>query len=274
MLRTHSDLAYRQEQRFHLELGLLKLVHAQRLLPLEQLLSAEAAGTSGVPVRAPSEAGATSSRSAAPGAPTSKASASRTAAVSPFKGASPFEADRRRKSEPKAETFGFDSRSASQVNGFIAETPTATVGVAVAEDPLPDAVADVTSSALRDAVLAALEDAGQQMLAHNLESGQWTVRAHEVTVTVAMSQVMVDVALGDGPKRIVNETLERIAGKPMKFKMVSGVTQFGSKAEPGTARPANGAGARSRAMSDPIVQRMQEKFGAEIRSVIDHKERG
>ena len=44
MLRTHGDLGYKQEQRFHLELGLLKLVHAQRLLPLEQLLSAS--GTS------------------------------------------------------------------------------------------------------------------------------------------------------------------------------------------------------------------------------------
>src|ERR1700743_1221398 len=41
MLRTHSDLGYKQEQRFHLELGLLKLVHAQRLLPLEELLSSE-----------------------------------------------------------------------------------------------------------------------------------------------------------------------------------------------------------------------------------------
>src|SRR5258707_3325117 len=39
MLRTHSELGYRQEQRFHLELGLLKLSHAQRLLPMEQLLS-------------------------------------------------------------------------------------------------------------------------------------------------------------------------------------------------------------------------------------------
>src|SRR5262249_38717195 len=38
MLRTHSDVSYRQEQRFHLELGLLKLVHAQRLLPMEELL--------------------------------------------------------------------------------------------------------------------------------------------------------------------------------------------------------------------------------------------
>src|SRR5262249_13882771 len=39
MLRTYDELGYRQEQRFHLELGVLKLVHAQRLLPLEQILS-------------------------------------------------------------------------------------------------------------------------------------------------------------------------------------------------------------------------------------------
>src|ERR1039458_9883721 len=46
MLRTHGELGYRQEQRFHLELGLLKMAHAQRLLPIEQLLS-DAAATSG-----------------------------------------------------------------------------------------------------------------------------------------------------------------------------------------------------------------------------------
>ena len=39
MLRTFDELRYRQEQRFHLELGLLKLVHLQRLLPVEELLS-------------------------------------------------------------------------------------------------------------------------------------------------------------------------------------------------------------------------------------------
>ena len=39
MLRTFDQLNYRQEQRFHLELGLMKLVHLQRLLPVEHLLS-------------------------------------------------------------------------------------------------------------------------------------------------------------------------------------------------------------------------------------------
>src|ERR1017187_2606045 len=47
MLRTHGELGYRQEQRFHLELGLLKMAHAQRLLPIEQLLSDAAASASG-----------------------------------------------------------------------------------------------------------------------------------------------------------------------------------------------------------------------------------
>ncbi|WP_420236333.1 DNA polymerase III subunit gamma/tau [Telmatobacter bradus] len=43
VLKTFDELNYRQEQRFHLELGLLKLIHAQRLLPLEELLSGAAA---------------------------------------------------------------------------------------------------------------------------------------------------------------------------------------------------------------------------------------
>src|ERR1700742_2885286 len=39
ILRTFDELNYRQEQRLHLELGLMKLVHLQRLIPLEQILS-------------------------------------------------------------------------------------------------------------------------------------------------------------------------------------------------------------------------------------------
>src|SRR3954452_24284460 len=48
MLNTFDLLNETQEHRFHLELGLLKLVHAQRLLPIEQLLSSV---SSGIPVR-------------------------------------------------------------------------------------------------------------------------------------------------------------------------------------------------------------------------------
>ena len=65
MLRTHGELGYRQEQRFHLELGLLKMTHAQRLLPLEQWLS-QAGVASAAPARGP----ATPPRRQSRGAPT------------------------------------------------------------------------------------------------------------------------------------------------------------------------------------------------------------
>ncbi len=286
MLRTHSDLGYKQEQRFHLELGLLKLVHAQRLLPIEQFLSWEAAKPGAAPARtgAPSaSAGASSTRDAA--APTRstlhEAAPSRTAPASPFKGPSPFEADRTRKSEPKAETAAFGDPVGVRMNGIIGDTVTpatasntlSATAVAI-EEECPEPAAELTPDLVRNAVLAALEDANQQMLAHNLEAGEWDVRGHEVSVKVAMSQVMVDVALGDAPKRIVQDALLKAVGRPLKFKIVSGGAQFAPKPAPPSSRPSNGAGARSRAMSDPVVQRMQEKFGAEVRSVIDHKERG
>src|SRR5437588_7817182 len=54
MLRTHGELGYRQEQRFHLELGLLKMAHAQRLLPIEQLLSEAGVGNVQRPTGKPS----------------------------------------------------------------------------------------------------------------------------------------------------------------------------------------------------------------------------
>src|SRR5271167_1249944 len=287
MLRTHSDLGYKQEQRFHLELGLLKLVHAQRLLPLEQLLSGEAARPSKVGSRGGSALSGNASAAGTRGAAAtsrpavSETSSSRGGASSPFQGPSPFEADRSRKSEPKAEAPAFtDSPRAAPSGGGgsvgVAVAPVgspASVAVAMAtEDPPAEAAVDLTPELARNAVLAALEDANQQMLAHNLEPGEWSVRGHEVSVKVAMSQVMVDVALGEGPKRIVHDALTQATGRTLKFKMVSGGAQFAPKPPPST-RPSNGAGARSRAVSDPIVQRMQEKFGAEIRSVIDHKER-
>ena len=140
--------------------------------------------------------------------------------------------------------------------------------------PAPATAEEVSMNTLREAVLSALESAGQQVLAHNLEQGEWSQRGAEISVKVAMSQAMVDFALGDGPKRVIQKALTETSGQPLKFKMVSGGTQF--TAQPAATRQSNGNGgsARSRATSDPIVKQMQEAFGAEIRTVIDLKERG
>lgn len=92
MLRTFDELNYRQEQRFHLELGLLKLVHAQRLLPLEELLSGVTAGAVVAPSSRPlspspsrGSAAASSSATSAP-KPTPSAPPAAPKPTSPFGG--------------------------------------------------------------------------------------------------------------------------------------------------------------------------------------------
>ncbi len=294
MLRTHNDLGYKQEQRFHLELGLLKLVHAQRLLPLEALLSGQASqpissGSSGgstKPAATPARASVSAGRVSAPSQVTERDS--RAPADSPFARPSPFEADRSRKSEPKAETklesasatpasptsqpFAGDAAFEASASSRSAVATAVAIEVETAAEPLEE---EITADTARNAILAALEDAGQNMLAHNLEEAEWSVRGLEVSAKVAMSEVLIDIALGPEPKRIIQASLNKLASKPLKFKMASGGVATAAKpASHVPPRPANGAGARSRAMNDPVVQRMQEKFGAEIRTVIDQKDRG
>jgi len=280
MLRTHGELGYKHEQRFHLELGLLKLVYAQRLLPLEELLSGEAgksstpalpsrsvSGASRVPIPSTSRASADSRPSSAV-APTTQSPA-----VSPFGKPSPFEADRSRKSGPKAETQ--PSRGVSDLvvgNSTESGAPdyaTTVVAVEAIGDSQP--ADEISVDVARNAVLGALQDAEHDMLAHNLEEGEWSLNGWEVLVKVAISQVLIDVALGPEPRRVIQSAMSKAAGRPLKFKMVSGATPLAIK--PSAPPPANGAGARSRALADPVVQRMQEKFGAEIRTVIDQKDR-
>ena len=112
------------------------------------------------------------------------------------------------------------------------------------------------------------------MLAHNLEEGEWSVRGGEVAVKVAMSQVLIDVALGPEPKRIIQAALSEAAKRPLKFKMVSGAPAVAAKTDSRRVRPRMARAPAAARMADPVVQRMQEKFGAEIRTVIDQKERG
>src|ERR1700690_1605246 len=90
MLRTHGELGYRKEQRFHLELGLLKMSHAQRLLPMEQLLSE-------VPASIPRPGIVKNIAAQADIRRTEPVTSARSNSVSPFA------ADSARKGSPKAE---------------------------------------------------------------------------------------------------------------------------------------------------------------------------
>ncbi|HSZ63871.1 MAG TPA: DNA polymerase III subunit gamma/tau [Terriglobales bacterium] len=278
MLRTHGELGYRHEQRFHLELGLLKMAHAQRLLPIEQLLSDAAGSTSG-PIRTtPRPVLATAADSRRMEIP----AAARSSSVSPFA------ADSARKGNPKTEASGegfagggpFDSRSgqvrATQTSANVVIMGSAAPAVAELS-PEPESQpaeanaevnSEVNAESLRDAVLNALGN--QQMLVSILESAEWTLNGSSLTAKVSASGTMIEMSYTADARRMAGAAASARAGRPIRVLVEPGGTQ---QAVPAPRRADNGS-ARSRAEQDPIVQRMQEKFGAEIRTVIDYREKG
>jgi DNA polymerase-3 subunit gamma/tau len=297
VLRTHGELGYKQEQRFHLELGLLKMAHAQKLLPIEQLLSDVSmapSGGSSRPVSRPSIVGSSSSEP--------RRTDSTTAARSSY--VSPFAADSARKGTPRQEdpnprtsttaprivaqasqrepVIMGTSAPASQLEVPIGErrqeSRSAEVAVAVAEaEPEAESTASSTSddsgqiTKVQTAVLQALSDANQRILVSMLSSGDWSVQGNEVVIKVAESQTVVDMSLGPEGKRIAIAAGSGVLGRAIKLKVLPGASVQEKKN--GAPKLAPGPGGRSRAEQDPIVRRLQEKFGAEIRTVIDYRDK-
>jgi hypothetical protein len=84
------------------------------------------------------------------------------------------------------------------------------------------------------------------------------------------SSAMIDMSFTADARRIGGAAASGVAGRPIKMLVEAG----GLAQAPSTVRREANGSARSRAEQDPIVQRMQEKFGAEIRTVIDYREKG
>lgn len=332
MLRTHGELGYKQEQRFHLELGLLKMSHAQRLLPIEQLLSEVHPSPSATGTRT----------TARPSIVPSVTEERRTEPVAPSRPtfASPFAADSARKAGPRQE-FSGEAASGNSVtansistNPVLAEGPRTIAGGAsprvvmgatalaeVSADPLSadpvtevaatprvlssqkaqdtptsSGISEVPSSAssasvssttravgapmerLKGAVLQTLMDGNQRILAAMLEAGDWSVEGNEVVIKVAESQTVVDMSLSPDARRLAIASASGVLGRAVKLKIIAGATiTTTNENKTGSALRAagtnGGVAGRGRAEQDAVVRRLQEKFGAEIRTVIDYKER-
>jgi len=250
MLRTHAELGYRPEQRFHLELGLLKMAHAQRLLPIEQLLSEVAAGT----------------------APRGSAKPAVVPQTRKPEG-SPFAADSARKSGSKPELCAEGDPSSSRIIASV--TPAVVMGsaaLAAVAQPAPETFPHLENGPQADvrvAVLDALAQAGHRMLVAMLEKGEWKLEGGELVIKVGSSATVIGMSLGPEAKRLAIATASGAAGRLVKLSVVPG----GNAQSATPARSASNVGGRSRAEQDPIVRRMQEKFGAEIRTIIDYKEK-
>ena len=314
MLRTFDELNYRQEQRFHLELGLIKLVHLQRLLPVEELLSQLPApqggktGSGGGPLPQKSAAGQGGAHGSGP-ALASRASAAGSGPVTPTRESlapprettpiSPFEADRSRKtvSEPTssaapqvlapATTPVTTPRTLTPLEAALRAVESATPKAPVAAVPEPQeatsgalalaAAADGTAAPdldrVREAVCSALENAGHNTAAVLLDAGTWRENSGTIEVEVGIKKTMLGLTMNAEAEKICREALRGI-GETRKLIFLPGENGgSGAAKAPRAERPAAQGSIQAIALENPLVRQAQELFQAEVRSVLDLREK-
>jgi DNA polymerase-3 subunit gamma/tau len=284
VLRTFDDLNYRQEQRFHLELGLLKLIHAQRLLPIEELLSGVAGG---VGARTQSSAPRVSASVARPAVASSVATAAPTRepsgwdrAPSPRQSAGPESGAVMSRSTTAVESATQGSTVArelspfpvvgTQASGNGSSVPLTEGALAKAPETAKAASETLNVESIRQDIVSALATAGHGSAAQLLGNGAWKLENTSVQVSVpGMGKKMLSLTVNAAAEKIVRQELQRL-GAPTRFQVSAGE---GSAPAVVAAPVALVGSVQEAALAHPIVKHAQEIFKAEVRSVVDLRQK-
>jgi DNA polymerase-3 subunit gamma/tau len=286
VLRTFDDLNYRQEQRFHLELGLIKLIHAQRLLPIEELLSGVASGAiRGTAASSAPRASVGVSRPTGAAAPAPVAPAGREAAGwsfspgakqnSAFGQAAGIEASSAAHAPAIASGSGTREASpfpavASQAAGYASSATLTEDALAKAPESAAAAGEELSIEHVREAIVAALATAGHSSAAQLLGAGEWTLDGANVRVAVpGLSKKMLSLTVNAAAEKIIRQELQRL-GAPARFLVAAGAGTVPTVIAPPVA-PAGSV--QETALAHPMVKRAQAIFKAEVRSVVDLRQK-
>jgi DNA polymerase-3 subunit gamma/tau len=241
-LDLFTDLQTSLQPRFHLEIGLLKMIQAGRLVEIEQALAnLGAAGPRSATPRAPIAVPAMAQRPAAVPLPPPRASAP---PPPPRTGPSPFELDTIKKTgaPPKP-----------------AEPPS----VPAKSTPAPDPSA--STGDWREKLYTALTELGMAFTADAVEHSQFTQSGNDLLV-LAPTDTKLSMKEADLQKAIAHLGLPR-----QNIKIT-----FGEPAKAGPAlekkKTIDEDEVTTRALSNPEVQRFRELFGGEVRAVRNLKE--
>ena len=235
-LDLFRDLQFSLQPRFHLEIGLLRLVQAGRLLPIEEALARVGTG--------PGPA-ATTRQVAAPPAPSAPPSRPAAPPPQPRTGPSPFELDRAKKASVRPPEPQSSAAAAVAV---------------MAEAPPPMASGDP-----RERLHSYLHEKGMAHLADAVENATIAVGSAELAVVTGKTYSLYFRDSG------MEAAVREVFGKPLRIKVT-----IGDSAPPAAAlRVAVSAEedqVTNRALAHPEVQRFQEVFGGEVRKVRNLKE--
>ena len=261
-LDLFRDLQYSLQPRFHLEIGLLRLVQAGRLLPIEEALARVSAGAPTAPAQR-----------SAPTPPSSAATRPPAPAASQPRGPSPFELDRAKKAAsrpPEPQSSGAAAAAA------VMEAPpqwSAQIDPQLHSQVNPQPSSQFSSQPTsqlkpgdpRERLHSYLHEKGLTHLADAVENSSIAVSGAELAVIAPKSYALY---FKDGG---MEAAVREVFGKPLRLKIT--VADTAPPAASVQLAPSAGEDqAASRALSHPEVRRFQEVFGGEVRKVRNLKE--
>ena len=271
MLHTDDDLRRKPDARLHLEMGLLRMVNAARLAPLEEILADLEGGApaSGSPGRT-SNASASTMPSAsagvpAPGAPV-RATAPAAFAAAASEGGSTATATAREQAEisprpeittPAAALHADANPAAARINSTSAHPM-----VSGADTESPTAGARSVESqvdAIKNAIIAQEKFLGE-LVGH---ASRWEMSGGEVRLFFPIeSRALAEMLQARDPMERLRNIASRILGHTVRVcvkleavPVASGTTSNGTRE------------LRAKFEQDPIVRAMLERFGGQISDV-------
>lgn len=143
--------------------------------------------------------------------------------------------------------------------------------LALATEPAVETAASGSADldGIREAICAALDDKGHNTAAALLNAGNWTLKGDTIQVEVGIKKTMLGLTMNIEAEKIVKNAL-RSAGSPFKLAVVPGEGLGGNAAKP---RAAASGSVQAIAMENPIVKQALELFNAEVRSVLDLRDK-
>jgi DNA polymerase-3 subunit gamma/tau len=264
LLRTEQDLRHAPDARLHLEMGLLRMVNAARLAPLEEVLAELEGGApaAAAPARASSASPAAPpvARAAAPAAFPVATSQGSAAAVAPARiPAAPAVPAREETTSPPARMEAppaVRAETAPVAPSAAPVVPDAVTRSAVAGDGLAEAQVD----SIKSAILGEKEHFLGELVTN---ASRWEMSGGEVrlffpTESRALAEMLQQ---RETLERLRNVT-SRILGQTVRVCVKLEAVPVG-----GTASSNGSRELRAKFEQDPIVRAMLERFGGRISDV-------
>jgi DNA polymerase-3 subunit gamma/tau len=258
LLHTDEDLRRKPDARLHLEMGLLRMVNAARLAPLEELL-ADLEG--GAPATATP---ARSSSASVQAPPIARASAPAAFAAASSQGAATAAAPARVETAPAPRTENVAPAAVHEETNPVpkrmdavpapAAMPSTIARSAAAGDGLVEAQVD----SIKNAILTQEKFLGE-LVGH---ASRWEMSGGEVRLFFPTeSRALAELLQARDPMERLRNVASRILGQTVRVCVKLEAVTVGGTASNGTRE------LRAKFEQDPIVRAMLERFGGQISDV-------